>query len=257
MRCFALVLMPLLVAGCELVGLAGRGGPYPEACASMGFSESRCRAIVERARAGLELDAASVVRMELLPPVDEKTLGLPSPAQVRFTLVDGRSLTGPAHCGGVGRPSDRACSVEPSLMIGGLGVDHDVPCADEPPAGCATEPPAPRDASVAKAQPLEVASLDVPLDRVGVYEVKVGEAGLPDGYLTDRSFVLADDRPDDFWIDDAIRLEVRPTEPERPPVGSRFRDPFDGVEEVEVFLVFEVVEASPGAVLGIRDLVVR
>jgi hypothetical protein len=251
--------MSLFVGACELIGLGSRGGPYPEACASFGFSESRCRAIVERARMSLALDPDRIAAIEVLEPAEAQglTLGVPSPAQVRFTLLDGTTITEPVRCGGIGFPSNRACVEDARLMGGGGGVDHDVPCAGEPPAGCATEPPTPRPASVAKARPLEVARLDIPLDRLGVYEIKVGEAGLPDGYLTDRAFELADDQPDDFWIDDVIQLDVRSTERGRPPVGSRFRDPFDGVEAVDVFLVFEVVETSPGAVLGIQNLVVR
>jgi hypothetical protein len=54
-----------------------------------------------------------------------------------------------------------------------------------------------------------------------------------------------------------VRLEVRPEDPARPPIYSRYREPFDGVEPVRVFLVFEVTELTPGAVLRVRDIVVE
>jgi hypothetical protein len=110
---------------------------------------------------------------------------------------------------------------------------------------------------VEAANALEVAALDIRLDHVGGYEVLVGEASLPDGSLSERHGSLANTRPTTFWIDDGIGIEVRPTEPGRPAVGSIYRDPYDGVEPVRVFLVFEVVETSPGAVLEVRDILVR
>ena len=99
-------------------------------------------------------------------------------------------------------------------------------------------------------------ALDVPIDRLGRYEINVGQSGLPNGYLSKRQFIVPDTRPTDFWIRGGIYLDLRPPIG-RPPVGSVYRDPFKGTEPVDVFLVFEVTETSPGAVLKIRDLVVE
>jgi hypothetical protein len=52
-------------------------------------------------------------------------------------------------------------------------------------------------------------------------------------------------------------LDIRPTVAGRPPVGSIYRDVFKGPEPVDVFLMFEVTETSPGAVLQVRNLVVE
>lgn len=61
-------------------------------------------------------------------------------------------------------------------------------------------------------------------------------------------------RPTSFLIEGGVRLEVRPVDPSRPPVGSRYREPYDGVELVRVFLVFEETEFRPGAQLSVRDI---
>jgi hypothetical protein len=110
---------------------------------------------------------------------------------------------------------------------------------------------------VAVARPLRIASVDVPIDHLGRYDVEVGEAGLPDGVLSARSATLADPRPEAFWIADGIGIEVRPVDPARPPVGSVYREAFDGVEPVKVFLVFDVTELKSDSVLQVRDLVVE
>ena len=107
------------------------------------------------------------------------------------------------------------------------------------------------------ARPLRVASLDIPLDHLGPYEVEVGEAGLPDGVLSTRSATLADPSPETFWIAPFIEIDVRPVDPARPPIGSVYRDPFDGVEPVKVFLVFDVTELKSASVLQVRNLLVE
>jgi hypothetical protein len=100
-------------------------------------------------------------------------------------------------------------------------------------------------------------SLDIPLDHLGSYEVEVGEAGLPDGALTAISATLGEPSPESFWIAPRIEIQVRPTDPARPPIGSVYRDPFDGVELVKVFLVFDVTELKSPSILQVRDLVVE
>ncbi|MDQ6794628.1 MAG: hypothetical protein M3067_07415 [Chloroflexota bacterium] len=181
-------------------------------------------------------------------------------ARVRFDLADSTSILQEVWCTGVGSDDDLACRDDPQITLSG-GVDHDIPCFGETPAGdptdCATLPPTPPPAAVAAAQPLRIDVLDIPLDHLGKYEIAVGQAGLPNGYLTRREFKLADTRPTSFWIQGGILLDVRPTIPGRPPVGSIYRAGFKGTEPVAVFLVFEVTETSPGAVLQVRDLIVE
>ena len=110
---------------------------------------------------------------------------------------------------------------------------------------------------MAAATPLRVASLRVAIDRLGDYEVEVGSATLPDGYLSERSAALVDAQPDGFWIEGGIRIDVRSDVSGRPPIGSLYRDAFDGSEPVTVFLVFTVTELDRAGTLEIRDLLVR
>jgi hypothetical protein len=65
-----------------------------------------------------------------------------------------------------------------------------------------------------------------------------------------------DEHPTTFWIRDA-ELVIKPVDSTRPPVGSLYREPFEGVEQVRVTLEFDVDELSPGAVLQVRDIVVE
>jgi hypothetical protein len=247
-----------LFAACSAFELLGpRAGPYPDACDDFDFEARQCAAIVARAARSQGLAPEDVTGAELLPyPRPEGgTLSAPPLVIVRLHLGLGRVVDTPV-CGGIGGMDDIACFPDAGIMVG-VGVDQDVPCSGEPPAGCATPPPRPAPEVIAKARPLRVAALDVPLDHVGSYQVAVGEAGLPDGYLTTRSLELTDHQPEDYWIVGGVRLEVRPADPSRPPIGSRYREPFDGVELVNVFLEFEVTELQPGAVLRVRDIVVE
>ena len=254
----------VLLSGCQLgrLGLGGpKGGAYPAACAEFEFPARRCAAIVARAREEAMIDAARVAGVALLPAPREGgvKLGGLMLAQVRFSFADAPSVTQDVWCIGIGSIDDLVCQKDPQIGLSG-GIDHDVPCAGEAPngdpAGCATLPPTPPPAAVAAAKPLRVDVLDIPLGHLGRYEIKVGHAGLPNGYLSKRQFSVADTRPTDFWIRGGIFLDVRPPVG-RPPIGSIYRDPFNGTEPVDVFLAFEVTETNPGAVLRVRNLVVE
>jgi hypothetical protein len=252
----------VLLGACQLVGMAElKGGPYPAACGDLGFSARRCAAIIDLAMDEAAIDETLVAGVEMLTPAGPGAPGeRRAMARIRFSLRDGTSVTQDVTgCGGVGRDDELACTNDPQLQLF-TGIDHDVPCAGEAPngdpAGCATLPPEPPPAAIAAAKPLRVAALDIPLDHVGAYEVKVGNAGLPNGYLSKRQFGVTDTRPADFWITGGIRVDVRPPAG-RPPVGSIYREPFKGTEPVDVFLMFEVTQTSPGAVLRVRDLIVE
>ena len=82
--------------------------------------------------------------------------------------------------------------------------------------------------------------------------------GLPNGYLDTLRADVADPRPTDFWLDDPIRLDLRPDDPSRPPFGNVYeRGTVEGVEGASLWLVFDVTEVSPGAVLRLVDIDVR
>ncbi|MBA2718016.1 MAG: hypothetical protein H0U52_02060 [Chloroflexi bacterium] len=228
-------------------------------CEDLEFSAVRCAAVVARARESAlpplraeDITAATVAR----PEVDYTIRASFPIAAVSFALVGGGSAEVEVRCGLPGN-SDRACNPNAAIFVRG-GIDQDVPCAGEAPEhACATLPPSPRPASIKAAEPLRVSVFDLPLDHLGRYEILIGIARLPDGVMVERSARLADTRPTTLWIDDGVAIDVRSDISGRPPIGSVYRDPYDGPEPVKVYLVFDVVELKPGAVLQVRDLVVR
>jgi hypothetical protein len=259
-RLLALPILALLVAGCMTTDREG-GGPYPDACLDHGLDARRCQVVVAELARRLGIEGVPATSVELLPeqPCEPPPGALCTRttrfiARARFHLVDGRTLEEAIYCG-VYADDDRICNPDPKLAVSG-GVDRDIPCGADGET-CATPPPRPRPASVAAAEPLEVDAINIPLDHTGLYAVKVGDAGLPDGVLSERRGELADPKPTTFWLDGPVRIEVRPLEAGRPPVGNIYRDPYDGVEPVAVFLVFDVIEMSPGAVLQVRNVIVR
>jgi hypothetical protein len=214
--------------------------------------------MVARAESRHGGDPVTAARIDILPPTadGQAHLGGGMISRVRFHLPDGEEWTDEILCIGIGGGDDDACNSDPTIMIGAPRVDYDVPCTGDAPDTCATYPPTPRPAVVAKAKPLHVPVLDVPLDHLGSYRIDVGEVGLPDGAFTDSSASVVDERPTTFWIRNA-QLIVEPLGQARPPIGSIFRDPFDGVERARVRLEFDVTELTPGAVLEVRDITVE
>ena len=176
------VVAAVVLAGCD--ALSGPGGaPYPASCGSFEFSERRCAAVVARARQTAAGQVTSEpVGIGLLHSEDGSAqLGGYQVARVVFTLSDGTRVVEPVMCIGVpDGPGDAVCQ-EPFISVQG-DASHDVPCTGEPPEGCAT-PIALDPAAVAAARPLQLATFDVPLDHVGHHEVKVGDVGLPNGYV--------------------------------------------------------------------------
>jgi len=197
------------------------------------------------------------ISIALSPPDQgEASLGGGEVVRIVFALPDGEIVVQPVSCIGIPNgPNDAACQ-EPFVEIRG-GANHDVPCEGEPPDGCAT-PIVLDPEAVAAARPLRLAAFDIPLERLGHHEVEVGRVGLPNGYVTELQAAVGDAHPTDFWVGDAIRLELRPTDPDRPPFGNVYeRGTIEGVEEAGVWLVFDVTELSPGAILRVVDIAVR
>ena len=247
----------IVLAGCD--ALTGPGGaPYPASCGSFEFSERRCAAIVARARHTAAGQVASEpVGIGLLHSEDGSAqLGGYQVARVVFTLSDGTRVVEPVMCIGVpDGPGMRSARSRSSGSRATRATMSRAPAT--PPEVCAT-PIALDPAAVAAARPLQLATFDVPLDQVGHHEVKVGDVGLPNGYVTALRAAVGDTHPTDFWLDEPIRLELRPSDPSRPPFGSVYeRGTVEGVEDASLWLVFDVTEVSPGAVLRLTDIDVR
>ena len=254
----------VLVGGCELLSLGGpqrAAGPqpYPGGCADFGFSERRCAAIVRAALTVAELDAADVTAIELVPAPTPAGISLSGGAAVAVVRLHttARIVDQTIYCGGIGSSYQAACTDTPELRLSTpMDGYHDVPCAGEAPAGCATPLPSIDPQAAVAASPLEVAALDVPIDRLGRYEVDVGQATLPNGILSDASFSVADRRPATFTVTDGVHLAVRTVDHE--PLWNAYEHGWrKGVEPVRVLVVFEVDWYEPGAALGLRDVVVR
>jgi hypothetical protein len=255
-------------SGCAFVGLAIPPGVdastlYPGGCAKFGFSQRRCDAVVEAARQEVRGAQPAVMAVELLG--DEENIGGNNfitggefVARVRFHFLGGGDATQKVFCDILDDISF-VCSEHPFVRIA-MDFNWDTPCVTPGPVGpCATPRPTPDKAAVAQARPLKIASEDFPLASTGHQEIRVGEAVLPNGYLTEARARLADERPQAFHVNGYVWLELRPTDPKRPPFkDSLIQRPLQsGPERVEVFLVLDVIDTSPNAALQIRDLVVR
>src|SRR5207248_1998048 len=112
-------------------------------------------------------------------------------------------------------------------------------------------------AAVAKARPLLVASLPVPITSTGSRTIVVGTALLANGYLAEGDFGLADPWPSNVLLASGISLEVRPTAG-----GDPLRNLYEhgwhpGVEEVTATITFDVAWLEPGSTLPIVNIVVR
>ena len=216
----------------------------------------------------LQMARHEIVEMTVLPPPtpevrDGKTIlqtrsGGP-PVDTLVTLRDGSVHEVSMDCGGI--PALQ-CQDAPQLqaMSVTMGGYFDTACTGDPPKGCQTPVP-PADATAAAAAvPLHVARFDVPIDHDGHYEVPVGEAWLPNGLLStaDFGFVSPEWPPDMTIADGVVRVEVRSLDdPTRVFANVHEHGRVAGTEHVAAFLVFDVGRHVSGAVLSVRDIVVR
>ena len=269
--------------GSGLDRAAGDGRPvasqlvrqFPTGCIDFGFSPRRCAAIVEMARQRLAVDdpAATVELLSeppLVCPTDPngrtvlcKRSGGGAAVIIQITTPDGVSRDTAFNCG-VGSQGSIACTDHPVINVR-TPIDgyRDISCGGEDAAGnptnCATPLPA-IDASATKAaRPLNVAALDIPIDRDGRYEVRIGTAGIANGVLAAASVTLGQPRLDALILDDeGVSMRIRPADPTHRPFENYYQHGWcPGVEEADVFLDFDVVSHDPGAVLQVRDLIVQ
>jgi hypothetical protein len=241
----------------------------PTPCA-MTYSEDRCDAIAVVAAKELGVEVADVARLDILPPptpergpdgeVLQTLSGGPSP-EIGVILADGSSLRFMLHCGGIASGYVPACMDEPRLQPSSatLGGYRDVPCAGEPPDGCATPQPAIEPGALAAAAPLVIDALDIAIDGVGPHEIPIGTGSLPNGILSEAAFQLVDPWPDGLVIlEGRVFLDVRSLESDGVPFHNYYEHGWrEGVEDIEAVLIFTVDHVEPGAVLRIADVIVR
>lgn len=244
--------------------------PYPDGCAAFGLSPRRCEAVVAAAASNVGFDRSTATATSLMA---EPGCGIHDPssdvinictrtmsfvAGVRFEVAETTTRTD-VFCG-VGPPT-LICSESPGLEAMDLhnAGFWDVPCSGEAPVGCATPLPPPSADAAAAGRELRIDALDVPVGPVGHREVEIGTAILPNGIVTEATFRIATETQAGFLIDPGVvRMELRSSDPGRPAFDNIYsRGVNDGPEEVRVFLVFDVVETSPGSTVMIADVVVR
>lgn len=261
--------LAFVLAGCDaLAGVfEGRGEPQrPQPC-GQAYNGVRCLAMTDSAAFQLRTTREDVVSLEIIPEPTPETVngqkilitrsGGP-PIDVRVTLADGSTRQVSMHCGGI--PSSPACFDEPHLQTGSVtqGGYHDVPCAGEPPDGCASPVPSAAPDALAAATELQIDRLDIPIDHTGPHEVRLGEARLPNGLLTTADFALVDDWPPGVTIiEGGVNLEIRSIEDGKPLWNIYEHGWREGTERVEAILMFDIFRFDPGATLSIRDIVVR
>jgi hypothetical protein len=261
------VLVGLLVTGVLAAACgtrAGISGPTP--CAQV-FSAKRCLVMTDAAAVEVSKTRADVVAIDVIP---EPTMEAPNgnvlmvrsggpDVHVRITLRDGTAHIVSMGCLGIS--NQVTCSDDPHLSVDGLQIEgyRDLPCSGEPPDGCATQLPPVEAEALADATTLRISRLDIPIDHVGDYRVIVGEARLPNGIVTEESFGFVDDWPANLTIlSGRVGLGVRSLEPD----GRMFANYYahgwrQGTERVEAYLAFHIDGFDPGAMLSVRDIVVR
>ncbi len=251
------------MAGCSAIG--GEAPAVPQPCADV-YSTQTCLAMTDEAasRSHRTRDDVTAINIVQFPTRDQNGALITRSGGgffARLTFTDGTRTDEPM-C--VGIPSGPACMDEPRLearsSIDMGGGYHDVPCPDgSAPHTCGTPLPTLQPAAVAGARPLSVARIEIPIDYIGSYEVALGEALLPNGIATVASFEFADPWPLDVSLGQGVaQINLRSLEPD----GKPFQNYFDhgwrpGVERAEAILAFEVLWFKKGAVLDIRDVVVR
>ena len=257
MRAGILLLAPIGLSAC-----AGLDLPEAAAPCELRFSADRCGAIADRAATDLDLPLETITGLSLLPVPEPEGLRLGGPPiLVRVHLADGTARDTQINCPGISASYNPPCMVDPavrpsSVTIGGY---RDTPCLDPDCTAVATPYPSIDPLAAAAAVPIQVELMEIPIEQVGRYEVPVGVGSVPNGILSEASFGLVDPWPDGVSIDGAsIFLDVRSQEPDGRPFDNYYLHGWrQGVERVEAVLVFDVLRFRPGAVLEVRDLVVR
>jgi hypothetical protein len=245
----------LVVAAGGCVEPAGGGEPSRVRPCEEVKPAAQCDALVSLVAEELDVPDEVILALEIVP---EPTVGPDGILQIRsgggFTvrIRTARGVEDRFVCPGVSGAFVPACMDDPRLAIGSpMEAYHDHPEG-------ATPLPRLEPEALAAAETLRIAARSIPIARTGVHEVVLGTATLPNGYLTAAEAALADPWPAGVRLtSDGIRLEVRPTDPARPPLWNQYvHGWWPGLETIEAVLVFDVRRFEPGATLEVRDVVV-
>jgi hypothetical protein len=260
------------IGSCSLADPAVKGPnvprPYPDGCQEFSLSARRCDAIVRWAVRQAGDANRPVDAVDLLgDPGCEAEVGpgvmcfrtMAFVVRVRAHFVDGGSTEQSVFCG-VGGQYSILCTETPEILVSGPTLDgsgyRDVPCANDTGEGCGLPLPSADPAAAAAARPLRIAAREIPIDRVGHYDVELGHAVLRNGVVATSAIELANKLTQDVAMsENGILVDVTSIVPGAPPFHNYYdRGWHAGPEEVVLTLRFDVVDFTPGAVLQIRDV---
>lgn len=254
----AWVAIAWLVSACQFGALGSADPniprPYPDGCAAFGLSDRRCEFIVRKVERDLNVQPATIEKIELL---GDPGCGQPGSCVRTVSFVvrvrvaaSGSTQEESVFCM-VGDQYSLICGDHPQIDVGTTSQGYrDIP-------GDATPVPTIDPAARAKAQPLRVDSFVVPIDHLGSYDVLVGTAVLPNGILTDASVGAVRLEPPDVVLDGPVMLAVVPG-PGQPPFDNYYtRGWHEGVEAVSVRVRFSVSEPPASGSLTMTTIVVR
>ena len=259
----------LALAGCSLV-LGPTGGQaeaarYPEGCGAFDLPATRCAAIVDAIARRQDVDPAAASAIWLLgdpgcggDPHVLCTRTTSFVVRVRLDFPGGRSVEDSQFCG-VGGQYSLLCTNNPEVRFSSPTFDGylDIPCSGEPPDGCASPVPTVEPAAALRAEALRVPAIDVVLDHDGSYDLSIGKAVLPNGLLTESSFSLVDPHQTGFVLDGGV-IALVVAGPDGKPIWNAYEQGWrDGVEVVDVSLRFTIEHHDPGAVIQVRNVLVR
>lgn len=250
------------------------GSAFPAVCASLGFPENACAGFASWAVGQAGIEPGHVERIEMATANCPGSAACPSGAMagylvtLRVTPTLGDVITevldcsvDPSRLGPVGGP----CNVVMPVTTGGLaqytgvrspiGGYHDVPCAGPAPENpCATPLPTIEPSAQAAAEPLSIASLEIPIDHAGAYSVVLGQASLPNGILSQATAEVTSSPTDPLVADSGFSLTIESLDG-GPPFENYYAHGWrPGVEHVRVTLKFSVLMFEPGAAVVVEGV---
>ena len=278
------------VAGCLLLGSLKPAGnldlshPYPSGCAAFHLSPRRCTLIVEELAREDGISVSDATSIDLLAdpgcPDNKGVLHqcvrtTSFVVRVRFNSTSGALRENSVLCTWPDVAYSIVCTETPEIQL--ILPDqygyHGGPCEGEPartaspseqaanqtiPPTCATPFPSPDPATAAAEQPLLVPSMYIPIDHVGDYHITLGRGTLANGLLEETSMETSETQPWSFFLRGPVWLDLTSLKPGGLPFDNYFlHGRVEGTEPFSAQLTFEVMAFDPGAVLQIRDVVIR
>ena len=220
----------------------------PKPCAVV-YSVARCDAMTDIVAADIDKNRDDVTAVAIVPDAPPGGVHLSAGwhIRVRIALRDG-SIHDKEICGGV--LHEAACLDDPRLQFrSAIDGYRDVPEGSSP-------VPALESSATREASPIRIASLSIPIDRLGEQEVEVGDGSIPNGVWTVGTFEFAEPWPEDVALRDAtVVLELRSLERGGKPFENMYVHGWrDGVERVRAVVRFDVLWFRPGATLELRNV---